>query len=104
LPVERRRLTPWDEQSLPYGAPQDARLREADVFVREVKAVASHARGGAPALRAPLPRAEGAIARRCSRTRAGSNWALWSAALAALTAIYAKIGLEGIDSDLATRT
>jgi bacterial/archaeal transporter family protein len=31
-------------------------------------------------------------------------WALWSAALAAQTAIYAKIGLEGIDSDLATRT
>jgi len=29
-------------------------------------------------------------------------WALLSAALAALTAIFAKIGLEGVDSDLAT--
>jgi transporter family protein len=29
-------------------------------------------------------------------------WALMSAAFAALTAIFAKIGLEGIDSDLAT--
>lgn len=29
-------------------------------------------------------------------------WALLSAAFAALTAIFAKIGLEGIDSDLAT--
>ena len=29
-------------------------------------------------------------------------WALWSAAFAALTAIFAKLGLEGIDSDLAT--
>jgi len=29
-------------------------------------------------------------------------WALWSAAFAALTAIFAKIGLEGVDSDLAT--
>jgi L-ascorbate metabolism protein UlaG (beta-lactamase superfamily) len=32
--------THWDEQSLPFGAPQDDRLREAAVFVREVKAVA----------------------------------------------------------------
>ena len=34
-----------------------------------------------------------------------SNWLFWavlSAAFAALTAIFAKIGLEGIDSDLAT--
>lgn len=30
------------------------------------------------------------------------QWALWSAVFAALTAIFAKIGLEGIDSDLAT--
>lgn len=29
-------------------------------------------------------------------------WALLSAAFAALTAVFAKIGLEGIDSDLAT--
>jgi len=30
------------------------------------------------------------------------HWALLSAAFAALTAIFAKIGLEGVDSDLAT--
>lgn len=30
------------------------------------------------------------------------SWALLSAAFAALTAIFAKIGLEGVDSDLAT--
>ena len=36
--------THWDEQSLPYGAPQDARLREADVFVREVKAASPRTR------------------------------------------------------------
>src|SRR5262245_43362153 len=29
-------------------------------------------------------------------------WALWSAVFAALTAIFAKLGLEGVDSDLAT--
>src|SRR2546427_9479435 len=29
-------------------------------------------------------------------------WALFSAAFAALTAIFAKVGLEGVDSDLAT--
>jgi transporter family protein len=29
-------------------------------------------------------------------------WALMSAAFAALTAIFAKVGLEGVDSDLAT--
>ena len=29
-------------------------------------------------------------------------WALLSAAFAALTAIFAKVGLEGVDSDLAT--
>jgi transporter family protein len=36
---------------------------------------------------------------------AESNWLAWalmSAAFAALTAIFAKIGLEGVDSDLAT--
>jgi L-ascorbate metabolism protein UlaG (beta-lactamase superfamily) len=45
--LDRPRLvfaTHWDEQSLPYGAPQDARLREADVFVQEVKAVSSRTR------------------------------------------------------------
>lgn len=34
-----------------------------------------------------------------------ANWFLWallSAAFAALTAIFAKVGLEGVDSDLAT--
>jgi L-ascorbate metabolism protein UlaG (beta-lactamase superfamily) len=36
--------THWDEQSLPYGAPQDARLREAAVFVREVKAASPRTR------------------------------------------------------------
>ncbi len=36
--------THWDEQSFPYGAPQDERLREAAVFVREVKAVSPRAR------------------------------------------------------------
>ena len=35
-------------------------------------------------------------------TSAWFNWALLSAAFAALTAIFAKIGLEGVDSDLAT--
>lgn len=30
------------------------------------------------------------------------NWALLSASFAALTAIFAKLGLEGVDSDLAT--
>lgn len=29
--------THWDEQSLPFGAPQDERLREAEIFVKEVK-------------------------------------------------------------------
>jgi L-ascorbate metabolism protein UlaG (beta-lactamase superfamily) len=45
--LDRPRLvfaTHWDEQSLPYGAPQDARLREADVFVKEVKAVSPRTR------------------------------------------------------------
>jgi transporter family protein len=30
------------------------------------------------------------------------HWALWSALFAAMTAIFAKLGLEGVDSDLAT--
>lgn len=36
--------THWDEQSPPYGAPQDERLREAEVFVKEVKAVSPRTR------------------------------------------------------------
>jgi L-ascorbate metabolism protein UlaG (beta-lactamase superfamily) len=36
--------THWDEQSLPFGAPQDERLREAEVFVREVKAASPRTR------------------------------------------------------------
>jgi L-ascorbate metabolism protein UlaG (beta-lactamase superfamily) len=36
--------THWDEQSLPYGAPQDERLREAEVFVKEVKTVSPRTR------------------------------------------------------------
>jgi transporter family protein len=38
-------------------------------------------------------------------TTSPSNWVLWalmSAVFAALTAIFAKVGLEGVDSDLAT--
>jgi hypothetical protein len=31
--------THWDEQSFPFGAPQNERLREAEIFVREVKKV-----------------------------------------------------------------
>ena len=45
--LDRPRLvfaTHWDEQSLPFGAPQDTRLREADVFVKEVKAVSPRTR------------------------------------------------------------
>jgi len=45
--LDRPRLvlaTHWDEQSLPYGAPQDERLREAEVFVKEVKAVSPRTR------------------------------------------------------------
>jgi transporter family protein len=37
-----------------------------------------------------------------STTMGWFAWALLSAAFAALTAIFAKIGLEGVDSDLAT--
>lgn len=39
------------------------------------------------------------------RMTAASDWLFWavlSAVFAALTAIFAKIGLEGVDSDLAT--
>lgn len=36
--------THWDEQSFPFGAPQDDRLREAEVFVREVKTVSPRTR------------------------------------------------------------
>jgi hypothetical protein len=36
--------THWDEQSLPYGAPQDQRLREAELFVKEVRAAAPRTR------------------------------------------------------------
>ena len=45
--LDRPRLvfaTHWDEQSLPYGASQDARLREAGVFVKEVKAASPRTR------------------------------------------------------------
>jgi transporter family protein len=37
-----------------------------------------------------------------SSTSGWIHWALLSAAFAALTAIFAKIGIEGVDSDLAT--
>lgn len=43
--------------------------------------------------------------RRCSNMAAVSHWFFWallSAVFAALTAIFAKIGLESVDSDLAT--
>src|SRR2546429_9573454 len=36
--------THWDEQSLPYGAPQDERLREAGVFVGGVKRASPRSR------------------------------------------------------------
>ncbi len=36
--------THWDEQSLPYGAPQEERLREAKVFVNEVRAASPRTR------------------------------------------------------------
>jgi L-ascorbate metabolism protein UlaG (beta-lactamase superfamily) len=36
--------THWDEQSFAFGAPQDARLREAEVFVQEVKRVSPRTR------------------------------------------------------------
>lgn len=36
--------THWDEQSFPFGAPQDERLREAQVFVREVKRASPRSR------------------------------------------------------------
>jgi hypothetical protein len=41
--------THWDEQSFPFGAPQNERLREAEIFVREVKKVS-------PRIRVILPR------------------------------------------------
>ena len=37
-----------------------------------------------------------------SATQSWFYWALFSAAFASLTAIFAKIGLEGVDSDFAT--
>jgi L-ascorbate metabolism protein UlaG (beta-lactamase superfamily) len=36
--------THWDEQSFPYGVPQEERLREAQVFVNEVKAASPRTR------------------------------------------------------------
>ena len=36
--------THWDEQSFPFGAPQDERLHEAAVFVKEVKKVSPRTR------------------------------------------------------------
>src|SRR5712691_711374 len=36
--------THWDEQSFPFGAPQDDRLREAELFVQEVKSVSPRTR------------------------------------------------------------
>jgi len=36
--------THWDEQSFPFGASQDARLREAEAFVQEVKAISPRTR------------------------------------------------------------
>lgn len=36
--------THWDEQSFPLGAPQDERLREAALFVKEVKAASPRTR------------------------------------------------------------
>src|SRR5260370_23719118 len=36
--------THWDEQSFPFGAPQDERLHEAEVFVKEVKKVSPRTR------------------------------------------------------------
>jgi L-ascorbate metabolism protein UlaG (beta-lactamase superfamily) len=36
--------THWDEQSFPFGAPQDERLREAREFVKEVKAASPRTR------------------------------------------------------------
>ena len=36
--------THWDEQSFPFGAPQDERLREAEVFVQEIKKVSPRTR------------------------------------------------------------
>ena len=36
--------THWDEQSLPFGAPQDERLQEAALFVKEAKAAAPRTR------------------------------------------------------------
>ena len=36
--------THWDEQSFPFGAPQTERLREAQGFVKEVKAVSPRTR------------------------------------------------------------
>ena len=46
--------THWDEQSLPYGAPQDERLREAEVFVGEVKRASPRSRVVVPRHFEPL--------------------------------------------------
>ncbi len=40
--------THWDEQSFPFGAPQDERLKEAETFVKEVKAVSPRTRVTVP--------------------------------------------------------
>jgi hypothetical protein len=37
-------VTHWDSQSLPYGAPQDEALREAQTLIREVRTVSPRAR------------------------------------------------------------
>jgi hypothetical protein len=46
--------THWDEQSFPFGAPQDARLGEAQVFVEEVKRASPRTRVIVPRHLEPL--------------------------------------------------
>jgi hypothetical protein len=36
--------THWDEQSFPFGASQEERLREAELFVKEVKSASPRTR------------------------------------------------------------